>query len=156
MSAGDVTARVWLVEAAWGRDKAAFLYVSTIGHQYHFDWTFEVRRALRFGDRNSADLAVMAVRSMRPELFPSLVPMPSYVKYDVIETMDGGEFFAPIGQGTTQHGLPRIDDGALLVSSKHGEFVWQNGGWHPHATKIKVPSGGMEPQSSTAVAPGEN
>jgi hypothetical protein len=95
----------WLVEAAWSRQQPAYLSVSTIAHQYRFDWTFDPNLALRFADRQSCDMVAMAVRALRPELFPTVVPMPTYTEHVFGLTL-GGTAYTDRSDGTSSRVLP--------------------------------------------------
>ncbi len=53
----------WLIEMP-----GAYLSARRLGG-YEFFWTTEPNLALRFHDKDQADLAMMAIRQLRPELF---------------------------------------------------------------------------------------
>lgn len=60
----------WLIEI----HSAAYLAVRCMGHQYDFYWTEDHAKALRFLDEDQADLTMMAIRAIRPDLFPAALP----------------------------------------------------------------------------------
>lgn len=70
--------KVFLLEAAWGRDMPRYLGVSGGHGSLHsqFDWVIEPHNALKFSDFISADRTADALRHLRPELFPTIVPFP--------------------------------------------------------------------------------
>jgi len=70
--------KIFLLEAAWGRDMPRYLGTSGgRGSTYRqFDWVIEPHLALKFSDFSSADHFAEALRHLRPELFPSIVPFP--------------------------------------------------------------------------------
>lgn len=51
----------------------AFLAVRNLG-KYEFYWDMRPSHGLQFVSKNAADLTMMTVRSMRPELFPTCLP----------------------------------------------------------------------------------
>jgi hypothetical protein len=59
----------WLIEM----QGPAYLGVQHSGG-YHFFWTEDVNKALRLMDEVQADLLMMAIRELRPELFPTCLP----------------------------------------------------------------------------------
>lgn len=54
----------WLIEAPGAR----YLGVRHVG-RYEFYWTEDHAKALRLGDETQADLTMMAVRDLKPDLF---------------------------------------------------------------------------------------
>ena len=75
----------WLIEAAWSREQPAYLGTTQGAGGYFFEWRFEAHRALKFATKQSADETLSAVRKLRPELFPSVVPYPSITEHIFIE-----------------------------------------------------------------------
>ncbi len=58
------------------------LYLSVrklAGHEFH--WQADVNKAVRFVDRDQCDLAMMAIRQLREDLFPVSLPMPKPVEH---------------------------------------------------------------------------
>jgi len=55
----------WLIEAPGQR----YLSAVKIGNAYAFKWTEDYLRALRFCNSEQADLTMMALRQLDPELF---------------------------------------------------------------------------------------
>ena len=43
---------------------------------YEFYWTADVQSAIRFFEGAQADMVMMAVRQLRPDLFPACLPTP--------------------------------------------------------------------------------
>lgn len=56
----------------------AFLGVRRLGC-YEFYWEMKPSHALQFLSKNDADLVMMTVRSMRPEMFPTCLPEDAHV-----------------------------------------------------------------------------
>lgn len=63
------TERWWLIEM----QGPSYLSVRHAGG-YEFFWTDDPYKALRFFDREQADLTMMAVRQLRGDLFPACLP----------------------------------------------------------------------------------
>ena len=61
----------WLIEMMG----ASYLSARHLGG-YEFYWTEDVHRAIRFINKEQADLMMMAVRQLRPDLFPICLPTP--------------------------------------------------------------------------------
>jgi hypothetical protein len=66
------TAFAWVIEM----HSASYLGVRKLGC-YEFFWTTDHRKALRFKDEEQADLLMMAVRELRPDLFPACLAEPA-------------------------------------------------------------------------------
>ena len=81
MSDTDERFSCWLIEAAWSRDAPAYLSVTTLGNVERFDWRTEPHRALKFADWNSANAVREALRHLRPELYPGIVPHPAITEH---------------------------------------------------------------------------
>ena len=74
---------VWLIEAAWGPDRPVYLSTTRGTGGYFFEWREEFECGLKFADYQSAEDVCMAVRELRRELFPTIVPYPKMVRYEV-------------------------------------------------------------------------
>lgn len=61
----------WLIEM----QGPSYLSARHLGG-YEFHWDNDANKAIRFINQEQADLVMMAVRQMRPELFPSCLPRP--------------------------------------------------------------------------------
>ena len=61
----------WLIEM-----QGPSYLTARYGGGYNFMWTDDPNEAIRFIDKNQADLVMMSVRQLRPELFPNCLTRP--------------------------------------------------------------------------------
>ena len=83
--------RGWLIEAAIYDDKGRYyLCVLDLGG-VRFEWKPDVNKAIRFARKIDADLVTDAVRMLRSDLFPAVLPYPRVTEH---MWMNGAEIFA--------------------------------------------------------------
>lgn len=63
----DQTQFAWLIEAPG----PCYLSAHPMGNDYYFRWTDDATKALRFYNEVQADLVMMAIRSLKRDLFVS-------------------------------------------------------------------------------------
>jgi len=80
----------WLIEM----QGPAYLAVRHLGNMYEFHWTNDASTALKSPGKHQASLLMLAIRQLRPDLFPACLTSP-------IAPMEHGWF---VGEGFRKTG----------------------------------------------------
>ena len=71
-------------EVSWLIELAGPCYLQVVDRGgYYFQWHTDPHNAIRFSRKEDADLCMMAIREMRPELFPACLPVAPVVREHV-------------------------------------------------------------------------
>lgn len=71
----------WLIEASFQSAQGPHYMCVTDVAGYHFEWRPDHHAALRFCREEDANRARDAIRELRPDLFPTVVPFPRAVEH---------------------------------------------------------------------------